>query len=116
MPSPVQSNCDAHDTIANGQYGAVRSMGHTQQVVSSVEIGHSFLKNDSADCENLVVTIGEPCVAVILLKKTPEGSELANMVANDAKMAANVANLVAENNANLAIPPRFRQVLIESPL
>ncbi|GFX20475.1 hypothetical protein TNCV_3488321 [Trichonephila clavipes] len=23
MPSPVQSNCDAHDTIANGQYGAV---------------------------------------------------------------------------------------------
>ncbi|GFY10123.1 hypothetical protein TNCV_1946681 [Trichonephila clavipes] len=32
MPSPVQSNCDAHDTLANGQYGAVWSMGHTQQV------------------------------------------------------------------------------------
>ncbi|GFW11447.1 hypothetical protein TNCV_3809661 [Trichonephila clavipes] len=32
MPSPVQSICDAHDTIANGQYGAVWSMGHTQQV------------------------------------------------------------------------------------
>ncbi|GFU23271.1 hypothetical protein TNCV_2559661 [Trichonephila clavipes] len=32
MPSPVQSNCDAHDSIANGQYGAVWSMGHTQQV------------------------------------------------------------------------------------
>ncbi|GFX96427.1 hypothetical protein TNCV_2055441 [Trichonephila clavipes] len=32
MPSPVQSNCDAHDTIANGQYGAVWSMGYTQQV------------------------------------------------------------------------------------
>ncbi|GFV82028.1 hypothetical protein TNCV_3152261 [Trichonephila clavipes] len=31
MPSPVQSNCDAHDTIANGQYGAVWSMGQTQQ-------------------------------------------------------------------------------------
>ncbi|GFT19955.1 hypothetical protein TNCV_4993761 [Trichonephila clavipes] len=31
MPSPIQSNCDAHDTIANGQYGAVWSMGHTQQ-------------------------------------------------------------------------------------
>ncbi|GFV15476.1 hypothetical protein TNCV_4835021 [Trichonephila clavipes] len=29
MPSPVQSNCDAHDTIANAQYGAVWSMGHT---------------------------------------------------------------------------------------
>ncbi|GFY08715.1 hypothetical protein TNCV_5006281 [Trichonephila clavipes] len=33
MPSPVQSNCDAHDTIANGQYGAVWSMGHTQQTI-----------------------------------------------------------------------------------
>ncbi|GFU31128.1 uncharacterized protein TNCV_2193201 [Trichonephila clavipes] len=32
MSSPIQSNCDAHDTIANGQYGAVWSMGHTQQV------------------------------------------------------------------------------------
>ncbi|GFW75220.1 hypothetical protein TNCV_449241 [Trichonephila clavipes] len=32
MPSTVQSNCDAHDTIANGQYVAVWSMGHTQQV------------------------------------------------------------------------------------
>ncbi|GFX40064.1 hypothetical protein TNCV_2100671 [Trichonephila clavipes] len=31
MPSPIQSNCDAHDTIANGQYSAVWSMGHTQQ-------------------------------------------------------------------------------------
>ncbi|GFT62796.1 hypothetical protein TNCV_1698241 [Trichonephila clavipes] len=30
MPSPVQSNCDAHDTIANsGSNGAVWSMGHT---------------------------------------------------------------------------------------
>ncbi|GFX71560.1 hypothetical protein TNCV_2695481 [Trichonephila clavipes] len=35
MPSPVQSNCDAHDTIANGQYGAVWSMGHTQQICDS---------------------------------------------------------------------------------
>ncbi|GFX71011.1 SWIM-type domain-containing protein [Trichonephila clavipes] len=35
MPSPVQSICDAHDTIANGQYGAVWSMGHTQQVISA---------------------------------------------------------------------------------
>ncbi|GFW25440.1 hypothetical protein TNCV_3721681 [Trichonephila clavipes] len=28
--SSVQSNCDAHDIIANGRYGAVWSMGHTQ--------------------------------------------------------------------------------------
>ncbi|GFX01859.1 hypothetical protein TNCV_370481 [Trichonephila clavipes] len=32
MPNPVQSNCDADETIANGQYGAVWSMGHTPQV------------------------------------------------------------------------------------
>ncbi|GFV51969.1 hypothetical protein TNCV_1323221 [Trichonephila clavipes] len=53
-------------------------------------------------------------------RKIPEGSELANMVANDATMIAEVAkltaNLVAKKDANLALPPRFRQVLIESPL
>ncbi|GFX82765.1 hypothetical protein TNCV_385581 [Trichonephila clavipes] len=32
MPSPVQSNCDAHEIIANGQNGAVWSMEHTQLV------------------------------------------------------------------------------------
>ncbi|GFV25093.1 hypothetical protein TNCV_1006871 [Trichonephila clavipes] len=35
----------------------------------------------------------------------PEGSELANMVDNDAKLAANVA-----------LPPRYHKVLIESSL
>ncbi|GFU24813.1 hypothetical protein TNCV_5008961 [Trichonephila clavipes] len=39
MPSPVQSNCDAHDTIANGQYGAVWSMGHTQQMNPDHSLG-----------------------------------------------------------------------------
>ncbi|GFV19597.1 hypothetical protein TNCV_478231 [Trichonephila clavipes] len=52
--------------------------------------------------------------------KIPEGSELANMVVNDAKRLTNVAtlatNLVDKNDANLALPPRFRQVRIESPL
>ncbi|GFX61732.1 hypothetical protein TNCV_2591751 [Trichonephila clavipes] len=42
------------------------------------------------------------------------------MVTNNAKMVSKVsklaANLVAKNNANLALPPRFRQVLIESSL
>ncbi|GFW88274.1 eukaryotic translation initiation factor 2-alpha kinase 1 [Trichonephila clavipes] len=56
----------------------------------------------------------------IVCKKNPEGSELTNMVANDAKMVFEVAklatNLVAKKDANLALPPRFRQVLIESPL
>ncbi|GFU34868.1 hypothetical protein TNCV_2991891 [Trichonephila clavipes] len=49
-----------------------------------------------------------------------KGSELANMVTKDVKMVAKVAklatNLVAENDANLALPPRFRQVLIEYAL
>ncbi|GFS55427.1 hypothetical protein TNCV_1627071 [Trichonephila clavipes] len=52
--------------------------------------------------------------------KIPEGSELANMFTNDAEMVAKVAklaaNLVAKNDANLALLPRFRQVLIELPL
>ncbi|GFY36062.1 hypothetical protein TNCV_4844341 [Trichonephila clavipes] len=45
--------------------------------------------------------------------KIPEGSELTNMVAKVTKLAT---NLVAKYDANLALPPRFRQVLIESPL
>ncbi|GFX69239.1 hypothetical protein TNCV_3564151 [Trichonephila clavipes] len=53
-----------------------------------------------------------PCTGRII----PKGSELANMVANDAKVAKLAANLVTKNDANLALPPRFRQVLIESPL
>ncbi|GFX90770.1 hypothetical protein TNCV_3166011 [Trichonephila clavipes] len=51
-------------------------------------------------------------VKVVTLEKIPEGSELANMFANDTKMAANDA----KNDADLTLPPRFRQVLIESPL
>ncbi|GFU65110.1 hypothetical protein TNCV_1162981, partial [Trichonephila clavipes] len=54
------------------------------------------------------------------LEDSRGGSELANMIANDANMVARVAklaaNLVAKNDANLALPPRFRQILIESPL
>ncbi|GFX29533.1 mariner Mos1 transposase [Trichonephila clavipes] len=42
-------------------------------------------------------------------KKTPEGLELANV----AKL---VGNSVAKNDAKLVLSPRFRQVLIESPL
>ncbi|GFX93370.1 hypothetical protein TNCV_151761 [Trichonephila clavipes] len=51
-----------------------------------------------------------------VLRKSPEGSELANMVSNDVNVAKLAANLVTKNDANLALPPRFRQVLIESPL
>ncbi|GFT96712.1 hypothetical protein TNCV_1159121 [Trichonephila clavipes] len=43
----------------------------------------------------------------------------AKMVANDTEMVTKVAKMVAKvakNDANLALPPRFRQVLIESPL
>ncbi|GFW43288.1 hypothetical protein TNCV_2923361 [Trichonephila clavipes] len=45
MPSPVQSNCDAHDTIANGQYGAVWPMGHTQQISVRIASGNSFSRS-----------------------------------------------------------------------
>ncbi|GFX48819.1 hypothetical protein TNCV_902011 [Trichonephila clavipes] len=48
--------------------------------------------------------------------KIPEGSELANKVVNDAKIVAKVAKLTANLVANLALPPKFRQVLIQSPL
>ncbi|GFX20157.1 hypothetical protein TNCV_1437171 [Trichonephila clavipes] len=52
------------------------------------------------------------CERSTTFQKIPEGFVLANMVANDAKMIAKVA----KNDANLALPLRFRQVLIESPL
>ncbi|GFW82082.1 hypothetical protein TNCV_200691 [Trichonephila clavipes] len=45
-------------------------------------------------------------------EKDSRGFELANMVANDAKMIAKVAKLAAKNDANLALPPRFRQAII----
>ncbi|GFT62855.1 hypothetical protein TNCV_1606811 [Trichonephila clavipes] len=54
------------------------------------------------------------------IRKIPVGSEVTNIVAIDPKMVAKVAelgaNLVAKNDANFALPPRFRPVLIESPL
>ncbi|GFY10388.1 hypothetical protein TNCV_1462781 [Trichonephila clavipes] len=51
------------------------------------------------------------------IEHIPEGSELANMVTNNTKMVAKLAaNMVTKNDANLALPPRFRQILIESPL
>ncbi|GFU30263.1 cubilin [Trichonephila clavipes] len=43
MPSPVQSNCDAHDTNANGQYGAVWSMGRTQQLKEDANSDTGFV-------------------------------------------------------------------------
>ncbi|GFV26145.1 hypothetical protein TNCV_4887761 [Trichonephila clavipes] len=52
----------------------------------------------------------------LIIQKIPDGSELANMAANDAKMVVEVAKLAAKNDANLALLPRFCQVLIESPL
>ncbi|GFU79569.1 hypothetical protein TNCV_4713901 [Trichonephila clavipes] len=52
-----------------------------------------------------------PCCGAAHLK-IPEGFELVNMVAKLAKLAT---NMVAKNDANLALPPRFRQVLIEWP-
>ncbi|GFY32739.1 uncharacterized protein TNCV_4638451 [Trichonephila clavipes] len=56
MPSPVQSICDAHDTIANGQYSAVWSMGHTQQLE---EIPKGTIDDDTTDLRIIHGTEGE---------------------------------------------------------
>ncbi|GFY07908.1 transposable element Tcb1 transposase [Trichonephila clavipes] len=57
---------------------------------------------------------------VVQSMKIPEGSELANKVSNDAKMVTQVtkstANVIAKNDANLALPARFREVFNQSPL
>ncbi|GFT34741.1 hypothetical protein TNCV_2898801 [Trichonephila clavipes] len=98
----------------------------TVDVISKeVGIGKGFA--DAVLCDGLNMKSGyEICSQFIdverstTFQKIPEGSELANMVANDAKIVIKVVklatNLVAKNDANLALPPRFRQVLIESPL
>ncbi|GFW06998.1 hypothetical protein TNCV_3691941 [Trichonephila clavipes] len=46
----------------------------------------------------------------------PEGPELAKNGCQSHQIGLQVTNLVAENDANLPLSPRFRQVLIESPL
>ncbi|GFW71360.1 hypothetical protein TNCV_537781 [Trichonephila clavipes] len=78
------------------------------------------------EIDKLLVSRNRQCRARIfskggvpVLQKNPEGSELAIMVANDAKMVTNDAKMVAKvakNDASLALPPRFHQVLIELPL
>ncbi|GFW81179.1 hypothetical protein TNCV_4805471 [Trichonephila clavipes] len=49
MPSPVQSNCDAHDTIANGSTVLSVNGRHTTGylVASGIESRHSGLKSDA---------------------------------------------------------------------
>ncbi|GFX88167.1 hypothetical protein TNCV_159821 [Trichonephila clavipes] len=69
------------------------------------EAGASFYTDPSSDERQRHLSV-----------KIPEGSELTNMVANDAKMVTKVANLVSKNYAKLALPPNFGQVLIESSL
>ncbi|GFW76402.1 hypothetical protein TNCV_1581811 [Trichonephila clavipes] len=71
MSSPVQSNCDAHDTIANGQYGAIWSMGHTQQSVGVPNL--QGLENASFQHDNPVDTYhypGQQFLQIIHLVKT----------------------------------------------
>ncbi|GFW32289.1 hypothetical protein TNCV_674481 [Trichonephila clavipes] len=53
------------------------------------------------------------CPKMMSLEKNPEGSELAK---NGHQNDRQVTKLVAKNDANLALSPRFRQVPIESPL
>ncbi|GFT36324.1 uncharacterized protein TNCV_3464761 [Trichonephila clavipes] len=57
MPSPVQSNCDAHDTIANGQYGAVWTMEHTQQGGTPHSLRKTLYQSISGNNSILELTI-----------------------------------------------------------
>ncbi|GFU14083.1 hypothetical protein TNCV_2536321 [Trichonephila clavipes] len=63
---------------------------------------------------NITTRVIERYFSEPLLKflKESRGSELTNLVVKVTK----VANLVAKNDVNLALPPRFRQALIESSL
>ncbi|GFY02731.1 hypothetical protein TNCV_3506111 [Trichonephila clavipes] len=54
-----RTSCPCHDEFRGPRSDYVR------QFVFRVRIGLSSFKNDSADCENLGVTIDEPCAAVI---------------------------------------------------
>ncbi|GFU62614.1 hypothetical protein TNCV_5003631 [Trichonephila clavipes] len=61
MPSPVQSNCDAHDTIANGQYGAVWSMGHTTGLRAYSPPPLKRLDDISVFCRRRTSNTTSPC-------------------------------------------------------
>ncbi|GFU80392.1 transposase [Trichonephila clavipes] len=79
-----------------------------QQIIqqnAGVKNGRS-LQGKLADGTVVEVEAGDSFYTDPISDKISEGSELANMVANDAKLAA---NLVSINDANLALPPRFRQ-------
>ncbi|GFU98221.1 hypothetical protein TNCV_2898101 [Trichonephila clavipes] len=70
---------------------------------------------------NCLVSLNVTLVEIYyFLEDSEVHTELTNMVTNEVKnVHAKVANLGRQNDANLALPPRFRrfrQVLIESPL
>ncbi|GFS51538.1 uncharacterized protein TNCV_549651 [Trichonephila clavipes] len=90
MPSPVQSNCDAHDIIANGQYGAVWSMGHTQQVCVRIVLlpsnvwqqffGRSaFLRQQETDLPPAKLCPAENSLAVLNHKILEATSQVQNV-------------------------------------
>ncbi|GFX83243.1 hypothetical protein TNCV_4988371 [Trichonephila clavipes] len=79
MPSPVQSNCDAHDTIANGQYGAVWSMGHTNRTIYLSSAGVVLLTRPPPCPSTIPVVLNDfhsrennACLSPIILLWLPE--------------------------------------------
>ncbi|GFU30274.1 hypothetical protein TNCV_4116381 [Trichonephila clavipes] len=61
MSSPVQSNCDAHDTNANGQYGAVWSMGRTQQSLTIKALrGSLYIRTADGDLKAPTADVTTP--------------------------------------------------------
>ncbi|GFT80219.1 hypothetical protein TNCV_2187141 [Trichonephila clavipes] len=97
-----------HTQVARGRQNPVDTAYDVGSVVSVLaDVG------SSSQLRSVVSPYGFLLMAPDVWKeKIPEGFELANMVTNDAKLAA---NLVSKNDANVALPPKFRQVLIESP-
>ncbi|GFX45580.1 hypothetical protein TNCV_175731 [Trichonephila clavipes] len=105
----IDADSDGENAMNNAASVPMLSeMRNIMKSVCSYSVAHS-----NVEMNNKMNDIEHSVDNSMLKKKIPESSELANMVAKDAKMAA---NLVDKNDANLVLPPRFRQVLIESPL
>ncbi|GFX83272.1 hypothetical protein TNCV_4988661 [Trichonephila clavipes] len=110
-PSPnIIKLCDALKIISPTSVEAERAFSAAGLFVTKLRARLSD-KSATETSRNVTARVIERDTSgeIYYFLEDQEGSELANMVATDAK-------IVAKNNANLALPPRFRQVLIESPI
>ncbi|GFS66493.1 hypothetical protein TNCV_3857141 [Trichonephila clavipes] len=99
-----------HHTVTYPNYSCLVSCNTTTDFTERLQ------KINEANARHSRIDVIPAMVLAMPIKRFQLGSELANMVVNDAKMLAKVANLVTKNDVNVALPPRFRHVLIELPL